>query len=182
MIDRPGSLRAAAEAARDAAARHLGEPALYSVLVDLRETSAGLQPVTLRFGFQQVRRRLIGGETLRACWVDVDLDPPALRSGPVSTFGRGQLGRLASVPGLPFPPPRLDLDELRLEPAGVLRAVAERSFGPGPDPGRVDLSLCRHDGHLAWRVLQEVVGVGVRTLFLHAGDGRVLFEKVDRPG
>src|SRR5262249_60911612 len=95
-------------------------------------------------------------------------------AGLVGAFGRRQFERLAPVPGIEFPPPRLDLEALRLEPAEVLRLLEDRPVTAGENLGRVDLSLFRYDGHLAWRVLQEVPGVGVPTLYVHAGDGRVL--------
>jgi len=80
-----------------------------------------------------------------------------------------------------FPPPGLNLDELRLEAVDILRVLEEHSpFGLRAGLGTVHLSVFRHAGHLAWRALQEVEGVGIRTLFLDAGDGQVLFEKVDR--
>jgi hypothetical protein len=59
MVGHVESLRLAAERARVAAARVLGNPALSSVLVDLRETESTLRPVKLRFGFQAIRRRLM---------------------------------------------------------------------------------------------------------------------------
>jgi hypothetical protein len=45
--------------------------------------------------------------------------------------------------------------------------------------GRLALSVCVHEGHLAWRALQEVPAVAFRTLLVDAGDGNVLHEKVD---
>ena len=120
------------------------------------------------------------GDTLKACWVDVGLAPASVTTGPVGTFGRQQFKQLASVQGMDFPPPHLDLDPLRLEPVDVLRALENQPFGTGAGLGRVDLGLFHYEGHLAWRVLQEVEGVGLRTLFLAADDGHVLFEKVDR--
>jgi hypothetical protein len=45
--------------------------------------------------------------------------------------------------------------------------------------GAVQLSLCRKEGTLAWRVLQEVPRAGFRTLFVDAADAHMLFEKVD---
>lgn len=173
------SLRVAAGAAYVAAARVLNEPSLYSVLVDVRETKSVLRPVKLRFGFQRIQRRLIVGDTLKVCWVDVDLDSLSVVTGSVGTFGRQQFNRLASIQGMSFPPPQLDLDHLHLAPGDVLRVLEDQPLGPGAGLGVVDLSLFCYEGHLAWRVLQEVLGVGFRTLFLHAGDGHLLFEKVD---
>jgi hypothetical protein len=176
----PESVCALADAARAAAERVLRAPSLYSVLVDLQDTSSGCRPVRLRFGYQEIRRRWVGGDTLRACWIDVGLEPRSVAVGPAGTFGRQQFDKLASIPGMDFPPPSLDLTALGLEPVDVLRAVEDRPVALGAGPGQVELSLFQYDGQLAWRVLQEVHPVGVRTLYLHAGDGRVLFEKVDR--
>ena len=175
----PGSVRVLATAALDAARRVLDSPALYSVLVDLRETALARQPIRLRFGFQEVRRRLMRGDIVRVCWVDIDLDPPSIATGEVGTFGRRQLQKLASIPGLDFPPHRLDLDALRLEPIDVLRLLEDRPSGIGPSLGNVELSLFRHGGRLAWRVLQDVGAAGFRTLYVDAGTGEVLLEKVD---
>jgi hypothetical protein len=101
--------------------------------------------------------------------------------GPVGAFGQKQFKELASIEGMDFPPPKLNLDGLRLEAVDVLRVLEEHSpLELRAGLGTVHLSVFLHDGHLAWRALQEVEGVGFRTLFLDAGDGHVLFEKVDR--
>jgi hypothetical protein len=113
--------------------------------------------------------------------VDVGLDPPSIATSAVSTFGRRQFGALASVPGVDFPPPRLDLDALRLEPVDVLRLLESQPLRPGSGLGSVDLSLFRYDGRLAWRALEDVPDAGVRTLYVDAGTGEVLLEKVDAP-
>jgi GNAT superfamily N-acetyltransferase len=59
--------------------------------------------------------------------------------------------------------------------------VTEGSLAPGATTARLELGLCRHECHLAWRVLQELQPVGVRTLFVDATSGHVLHEQVD-PG
>jgi len=179
MVGLSESLRVIAEAARTATARVLGDPSLYSVLVDLRETKSEPLPVKLRFGFQRLRRWPIVGVRLKDCWVDVALDPYSVEIGPVGNYGRRQFKQLANIQGIEFPAPRLDLDSLRIEPVGVLSILRNKPLGVGAGYGRVDLGLTNYEGHLAWRVLQEVQNVGFRTLFLHAGDGHVLFEKVD---
>lgn len=180
MVGHLESLRVAAESARAAAARVLSDPSLYSVLVDLRERELVPRPVKLRFGFQEFQRRPIAGDRLKVCWVDVGLDLPSVVTGSLGTFGRQQFKELASIQGMDFPPPRLDLDSLQLEVVDVLRVLGNRPLRTGAGLGSLDLSLFCYEGHLAWRVLQEVRALGFRTLFLHAGDGRVLFEKVDQ--
>ena len=179
MVGLSESLRVIAEAARAAAARVLGNPSLYSVLVDLRETKSEPRPVKLRFGFQRLRRWPIIGDRLKDCWVDVILDPYSVEIGSVGNYGRQQFKQLANIQGIEFPAPRMDLDSLRIEPVGVLRILKNKPLGVGAGYGRVDLGLTHYEGHLSWRVLQEVQNVGFRTLLLHAGDGHVLFEKVD---
>jgi hypothetical protein len=179
MVGLSKSLRVIAEAARSAAARVLGDPSLYSVLVDLRETKSAQRPVKLRFGFQRLRRWPIVGDRLKDCWVDVVLDPYSVGIGSIGNYGRRQFKQLANIQGIEFPAPRMDLDSLRIEPVGVLSILKNKPLEVGAGYGRVDLGLTHYEGHLAWRVLQEVHKVGFRTLFLHAGDGHVLFEKVD---
>lgn len=179
MVGFSESLRVVAEEARAAAARVLSDPSLFSVLVDFRETKSAPRPVKLRLGFQRLRRWPIVGDRLKVCWVDVVLDSYSIETGLVGTYGRRQFKQLASIQGIEFPPSRLDLDSLNLEPVDVLSALKNRPLGIGAGFGRVDLGLCHYEGHLAWRVLQEVQTVGFRTMFLHAGDGHVLFEKVD---
>ena len=75
-----------------------------------------------------------------------------------------------------FPPSRLQLDALQLEPSDVLRIVENRPVGTGAELGNIALSLFNHEGRLAWRVVQEIDALGARTLFLDARDGRVLYE------
>ena len=82
--------------------------------------------------------------------------------------------------GTSFPPPGLNLDELRLEASDVLVVLGEHSpIERNVAPGKVQLSLFSHNGRLAWRALQDKEGAGMRTLFLDAKDGQVLFEKFD---
>jgi hypothetical protein len=181
MAGPPEPLPLVADAALAAAARSLRSPALSAVLVDLTETRSRLEPARLLFAFQKVRRRVLGGNVLKMCWVDVGLHPRSVVAGPVNTFGREQFQQLASIPGLSFPPEPLELDGLRLEPADVVRLVTEGPLVPGAASARLDLGLCRHDGRLAWRVLQELRPVGFRTLFVDAATGHALYEQVD-PG
>ena len=108
-----------------------------------------------------------------------ELDPYSVGICSIGNYGRRQFKQLANIQGIEFPAPRMDLDSLRIEPVGVLRILKNKPLGVGAGYGRVDLGLTHYEGHLAWRVLQEVHKVGFRTLFLHAGDGHVLFEKVD---
>ena len=162
--------------ARQVAARVLREPVLYSVLVDLRDSRTP-QPIDeVRFGYQQHRKSLIFGETLKVCWVDVKPDPLSATLGSSGTYRREQFSQLASIQGLEFPPSRLQLDALQLEPSDVLRIVENRPVGTGAELGNIALSLFNHEGRLAWRVLQEIDALGARTLFLDARDGRVLYE------
>jgi len=179
LTDTSDSVRVIAGVAQAAAAGVLRNPSLYSVLVDLQVAGSTSKPVALRFGFHEVARRLMGGDRLKACWVDVTLHPRSVTAGPVGTFGRRQLEQMASIPGVNFPPPQLDLGALRLEPADVLRILADRPMAGSAEPARVDLSLFQSEGRLMWRVLQDVPAVGVRTLHVDAETGRVLLEKVD---
>jgi hypothetical protein len=174
-------LRVLAAEAHAAAARVLRTPALSSVIVGLAEGRFRLEPARIQFAFQEVRRGLLGGDVLKTCWVDVGLQPRLVAAGPVNAFGRQQFQQLASIPGFSFPPEILDLDEVRLEPADILRLVTEGSLARGATTERLELGLCRHEGRLAWRVLQELKPVGVRTLFVDAASGHVLYEQVD-PG
>jgi hypothetical protein len=135
-------------------------------------------PRRVQFGFQELRRGWLRGARLKVCWVEHCLEPRSTRILSVGTHGRPQLEELASVPGMTFPPPALDLGALRLEVADVLRRLAQTSpFGDAL--GEVSLGVCVHEGTLAWRALQEVPA-GFRTVFLDAADGRVLYEKIDR--
>jgi hypothetical protein len=163
-----------------AAARGLRNPALSGVLVVLTEMGSRLEPARLQFAFQEVRRGLLAGDVLKTCWVDVGLHPRSVVAGPVNTFGRQQVQQLASIPGFSFPPEVLDLDGLRVETTDVVRLVTEGALAPGAASARLDLGLCRHDGRLAWRVLQELRPAGFRT-FVDAATGHVLYEQVD-PG
>lgn len=111
----------------------------------------------------------------------MSLEPRAVVIGSVGTFGREQFRQLASSSGVEFPPPILDLRELRLEAMTVLRLLSERPLlETTGDLGTVQLSVFLHEGHLAWRALQEVDRIGFRTIFFDARNGDVLFEKVDR--
>ena len=163
--------------ARQVAARVLREPTLYSVVVDLREPRAARLVDEVRFGYQHHRRSRLFGETLNVCWVDVKPDPPSVTLGSSGTYGREQFAQLASIQGWDFPPSRLDLDGLQLEPSDVLRILDSRAAGHRSELGDIALSLFNHEGRLAWRVLQEIGTLGLRTLFLDARDGRVLYER-----
>jgi hypothetical protein len=144
-----------AEQARAVAARELRHPSLSSVLVELAEASPLPRVVRVRFNFQEVLRGWLRGTRLKSCWVDVSLQRRAVVIGSVGTFGREQFRQLASVRGIEFPPPVLDLGELRLEAADVLRLLKERPLlGTTLGLGEVQLGVCLHEGRLAWRALQ----------------------------
>jgi hypothetical protein len=170
-----------AEEARVVAAQELRHPSLYSILVDLAEASPLPRVARLRFGFQEILRGRILGTRLKTCWVDMPLDPRRAVMGFVGTFGRQQFRQLASLSGVEFPPPALDLRELRLETPDILRLLTERPWLETTGRlGTVQLSVFLHEGRLAWRALQEVDRVGLRTIFFDARNGNALFEKVDR--
>ena len=167
-----------AEQARTVAARELRHGELYSVLVDLSpdETPA---VSSFQFGFQELKSGLLSGPQLKTCFVEVSVKTGSARLMSSGTFGPDQFKALAAIPGNEFPPPALDLRGLQLEVEDVWRILATTSpFGA--NTGEVALSLFVHEGRLAWRALQDVAAVGFRTLFLDAGDGQVLYEKVDR--
>jgi hypothetical protein len=165
-----------ADEARAQAAVELSHPALYSVLVECGE-GASAEPQRIQFGFQQLHRGRIRGDRLKTCWIETVLAPRSTRIVVVGTYGRDQFKALAGVTGMVFPPPALDLSALRLELDEVLTAIQRTSPFASPS-GKLSLSVCLYSDHLAWRVLQEAVA-GFRTVFLHAEDGRVLFEKID---
>jgi hypothetical protein len=173
------TLRALADEARGLAARELGRPRLCSVQTEFAEGAWVGGPREIRFGFQELRRRLALGTTLKACDVALQIAPRSLRIVSASSFGRRQVEELSAIPGAAFPPPTLELAGLRLEISDVLD-VLRRNPVLGTAMGTLSLGLCVHDGRLAWRALQEVPRVGFRTLVLDAGAGHVLYEKVDR--
>jgi hypothetical protein len=172
------TLRALAEEARALARRELGRATLYSVLVELAGGEWSQSPRHLRFGFQELKRNLLFGTKLKACWVELRSEPRSARILSTGTYGRRQFTELAALRGVDFPPPALDLTRLRLEIPDVVASV-QRTGPFGAAMGTLDLSVCVHDGRLAWRALQEAPGVGFRTLLVDAGDGSVLHEKVD---
>lgn len=174
----PETLRALVVEARRLAERELAQATLYSVLVDLAEGAWLPRARRLRFGFQQLKRNLLLGTRLKACWVEFCFEPRTWRIISTGTYGRRQFQELATIPGAEFPPPMLDLTCLRLE-IPELVATLQRTSPLGVAMGTVSLGVCVHDGQLAWRALQEVPGVGFRTLLVDAGDGHVLYEKVD---
>lgn len=171
-----------AEQARVVAARELRHPSLSGVLVDLAEASPLPRVARVRFGFQKVLRGWSLGTRLKSCRVDVTLEPRAVVMSSVGTYGREQeqFRQLASS-GIGFPPPALDLRELRLEATDVLRWLGDRPLlGTTLGLGDVQLSIVVREGRLAWRVVQEVDAVGLRTIFLDARNGDVLFEQIHR--
>jgi hypothetical protein len=99
----------------------------------------------------------------------------------VGTYGQRQFEQLSKISGVPFPPPTIDLRELKLEAEDAWR-VLQTTSPFATNTGDVTLSLCVHEGRPAWRGLQDVPGSGFRTVFLDAADGRVLYEKVDPEG
>ncbi len=171
------ALLALEASASQVAARVLREPTLYSVLVDLRESRTARLVDEMRFGYQHHRRSLLFGETLKVCWVEAKPDPLSVTLGSSGTYRREQFAQLASIQGWEFPPARLDLDALQLEPSDVVRILDSRPVGHHAELGDIALSLFNHEGRLAWRVLQEVGTLGMRTVFLDARDGRVLYER-----
>jgi hypothetical protein len=178
MAANPHELRVLADEARALARRELGQATLYSVLVDLPEGEWSHRPRRVRFGFQALKRSLLSGPELRACWVEVRPEPTSSRIVSTGTFGRRQFRELAARRGHEFPPPALDLTRIRLEVPDVV-AMLRRTSPLGAAMGRLDLSVCVCEGRLAWRALQEVPAVGFRTLLVDAGDGSVLHEHVD---
>ncbi len=131
-----------------------------------------------QFEFQRLRRRMFQGSSLDTCWVEVCLQPQSVRLVSSGTYGRQQIEQLLAIQGFEFPPRPIDLGAVRLEVADVLDALArpgERSRGAG----ELTLSLCVHEGRLAWRALQDAPRSGVRTLILDAADGRVLYDRGD---
>jgi hypothetical protein len=174
----PETLRVLAEEARGLALRELGQATLYSVLVDLGEGAWSQRPHHLRFGFQELKRSLLFGTRLKACWVEFRPEPRSLRIVSTGTYGRRQFTELAAIQGIEFPPPALDLTRLQLEIPEVA-AMLQRTCPFGGGMATLSLGVCVHEGHLAWRALQEVSAVGFRTLLVDAGDGHVLHERVD---
>lgn len=172
------TLRTLADEARGLAVRELGRPRLFSVQTEFAEGAWVGGPREIRFGFQELRRRLAVGTTLKMCFVALQMAPRSLRIVSAGTFGRRQVEELSAIRGAAFPPPTLELAGLRLEIADVLDVLRGNTV-LGTAPGTLSLGLCVHDGRLAWRALQEVPGVGFRTLLLDAGAGHVLYEKVD---
>ena len=171
-------VRDMAERARTVAARELREGELYAVLVDL---CPGEEPAvsSFQFGFQELKSGFLFGKRLKVCFVEVSVKSRSAKLMSSGTYGRDQFKTLAEIPGGGFPPPALDLRGLQLEVEEVWRILAASSpFGA--NMGEVALSIFVHEGRLAWRALQDVDRLGVRTLFLDAGDGHVLYEKVDR--
>ena len=123
------------------AARVLREPALYSVLVDLRD-SRTTQPIDeVRFGYQHHRRSPIFSETLKVCWVDVKPDPLSVTLEPSGPSGREQFAHLASIQGLEFPPSRLELDARQLEPSDVPRCNRISQMADTVSMLRIDTSV-----------------------------------------
>lgn len=176
----PVSLRLLVEGAREAAARQLNAPSLYSVLVDLAPGKPLPRIERLQWGFQDKRSLQSGRYELRACWVETRISPLSVTVKSTGTYRKQQLRQLSSIRGLEFPPRDLHLDQLQLEPLDVLHYLQEHQLeGAHGSLGSVDLGLFCHEGTLAWRVLQEVPSIGVRTLFVGATDGRVLYEKLD---
>ena len=172
-------VRAMAERARTAAAHELRHGELYSVLVDLCQDEAAPAVASFQFGFQELKSGRLFGKKLKTCFIEVSVKTGSARMTSSGTYGPDQFKTLAATPGLEFPPPALDLRGLQLEVEDVWRILAATSpFGA--NMGEVALSIFVHEGRLAWRALQEVAAVGFRTLFLDAGDGQVLYEKVDR--
>ena len=87
--------------------------------------------------------------------------------------GRGKCGRYRI---------ELDLDEASVQrfteqPRFLVRIVEKRSVDTSAKLGDIALSLFNHEGRLAWRVLQEIGTSNLRTMFLDASDGRLLYEK-----
>ena len=174
----PETVRVLVVEAQRLAERELTQATLYSVLVDLAEGAWAPRARCLRFGFQQLKRTLLLGTRLKTCWVEFCSEPRTLKITSTGTYGRRQFRELVAVPGVEFPPPILDLTRLRLE-IPELVAMLQRTSPLGVAMGTVRLGLCVHDGHLAWRALQEVAEIGFRTLLVDADDRHVLYDKVD---
>lgn len=177
MLCSPDGLRALAAEAAALAAREL-KPSLYSVLIDLAGDTWNRAPREIRFGFQELRQTPLFGTRLTACWVQTNLRPRSSQVISSGTYGAQQFAELNAVQGFEFPPPALDLTNLRL---GLEDAVVtlQRTTPLGPLMGSLGLSLCLHDGRLSWRAQQEVPESGYRAAVVDAGDGRLLFEKID---
>lgn len=171
-------VRAMAEQARTVAARELRHGELYSALVDLCPGEAPAV-ASFQFGFQELTSGLMFGKRLKTCFIEVSVKARSARMTSAGTYGPEQFKTLAETPGLEFPPPALDLRGLQLEVEDVWR-ILQTTSPFGAKMGEVALSIFVHEGRLAWRALQDVDRVGFRTLFLDAGDGHVLYEKVDR--
>lgn len=165
-----------------AAARVVQKPALFTVLVDLANRAGETRPAGFSFGFQHRRRSWRGQAQLDTCFVEVQLasrTPRVISSG---TYGPESISQLSSVPGFDFPPP--SIEPRAVAQVSSTRDVLEHLRARQVSPGRllaeqVALSLCSHDGRLAWRAVHDVPGVGVRTLIVDAVGGGVLFEKFD---
>jgi len=178
MTTSPELLRTLADEARAIAASELTDAKLYSVLVDLAEGEWVPSPRLIRFGFQELKRGFLLGTRLKACWVELCSEPRTFEVLSAGTYSRRQFMQLSMLQGLEFPPPTLDLSRLRLGIPDVV-AMLQRMSRLGETMGSLALSVCVHDGSVAWRALQEVAEVGFSTLLIDAEDGRVLYEKVD---
>jgi hypothetical protein len=178
VLCNPDGLRTWAAEGAALAACELKQPSLYSLLVDLAGDSWNRAPRKIRFGFQELRQSTLFGTTLTACWVQVSLRPRSSRIISSGTYGARQFAELNAVQGFEFPPPTLDLSCLRLGTEDVV-VTLQRTTPLGPVMGSLGLSLCLHDGRLSWRALQEAPESGCRTVVVDAGDGQLLFEKID---
>jgi hypothetical protein len=169
--------------ATSAATRVINKPALFTVLVELSQRDGFAQPAGFTFGFQHQEHGLLGKKSLTTCFVEVLLDSRSVRVVSSGTYGPDQISQLAAVPGFDFPPPILEPSAVTLvtPPQVVLEQLHARQ--PDSDRSRtaqVSLVLSIYDGHIAWRAIQDVSGVGVLTLILDAVEGQVLFEKLDQ--
>jgi hypothetical protein len=169
--------------AASAAARVINKPDLCTVLVGLAHRDGLAQPTGFSFGFQHQEHGLLGKKSLTTCFVEVLLDSRSVRVVSSGTYGPDQISQLAAVPGFDFPPPILKPSAVALvtPPQVVLERLQARQPGPRRlRPAQVSLVLTIYEGHIAWRAIQDVSGVGVLTLILDAVEGQVLFEKLDQ--
>jgi hypothetical protein len=169
--------------AASAAARVINKPALFTVLVSLAHRDGLAQPTGFTFGFQQDEHNWLGKKSLTTCFVEVLLDSRSVRVVSSGTYGPDQISQLAAVPGFDFPPPVLEQSAVSLAapPGVVLEQLQTRHPAPRRlQAAQVALVLSIYDGHLAWRAIHDISGVGVLTLIFDAIGGQVLFEKFDQ--
>ena len=177
---RPPALRSVLASAEGLGARHVPGGHLSGVVILFAEQWLPKHS-RWQFEFQRLQRRMFRSPGLNTCWVEVCLEPHSVRLMSSGTYGPQQIEQLAAIPGFEFPLRPIDVAAVRLEVADVLAGLA-RPGGLPRGAGELTLSICIHEGRLAWRVLQDAPRSGVRTLILDAADGRVLYDRGSVPG